>query len=201
VLISGGGRSLQNLIDRSRDGRLKARVVKVISSRSDAYGLVRAREAGMPASVVRRRDHPDAAAFSRAVTAEVDACDPDLIVLAGFMCFYTLPEAYKGRAINIHPALLPSFGGKGYYGERVHAAVLERGCKVSGCTVHFVDNVYDHGPIIVQRAVPVLEGDDAHALADRVFEQELEAMPEAINLYAEGRLRIEGGRVRILPPR
>jgi folate-dependent phosphoribosylglycinamide formyltransferase PurN len=101
--------------------------------------------------------------------------------------------------MNIHPALLPLFGGRGFYGDRVHAAVLEHGCRISGCTVHFVDNVYDHGPIIVQRAVKVEESDDVHSLAERVFEQELEAYPEAINLFAEGRLRVEGRRVRILP--
>ena len=199
MLISGGGRSLQNLIDRSRAGMLKASVTKVISSLSSAYGLERARQAGIPTAVVRRKDHPDTESFSGAITAELDACAPDAVVLAGFMCFYCVPAAYAGRVMNIHPALLPSFGGKGFYGERVHEAVLRHGCKVSGCTVHFVDNVYDHGPIVVQKVVRVLEDDDAHSLADRVFQQELEALPEAINLMTEGRLRIEDGRVRILP--
>ena len=199
VLISGGGRTLQNLIDRSRAGTLKARVVKVISSLRSAYGLERARNAGIPTAVVRRRDFTDTASFSAAITAELQECSADAVVLGGFMCFYEIPQCYAGRVMNIHPALLPSFGGKGYYGERVHNAVLQRGCKVSGCTVHLVDNVYDHGPIVVQKTVPVLEGDDAHALSDRVFAQELEAMPEAINLMAEGRLELDGDRVRILP--
>ncbi len=201
VLLSGGGRTLQNLIDRERDGSLNATVVKVIGSLSKAYGLARARAAGVPAMVIRRRDFPDTGSFSDAITRELDGCRADLVVLAGFMCFCQIPESYAGRVINVHPALLPSFGGQGFFGERVHTAVLERGCKVSGCTVHFVDNVYDHGPIIVQKAVEVLEGDDPHTLAARVFEKELEAMPEAVNLFAEGRLNVEGLRVRILPPR
>ena len=200
VLISGSGRTLQNFLDLSRTGALKARVVRVISSRADAYGLVRARKAGVPTAIVRRKDHPDWDAFSRAVTAELDQARPDLVALAGFMCYYTVPPHYESRIMNIHPALLPSFGGEGFYGERVHEAVLACGCKVSGCSAHFVNNVYDAGPIIVQKAVPVLEGDDVHSLADRVFLKELEAYPEAINLFVEGRLRVEGRRVRILPP-
>ena len=199
VLLSGSGRTLQNFLDRSADGTLKARVVKVISSRSDAYGLVRADSAGVPTAIVRRKSFPDTQSFSSAITAEVDACEADLVALAGFMCFYQLPERYANRVMNIHPALLPSFGGRGFYGERVHDAVLAHGCKVSGCTVHFVDNVYDHGPIIIQKAVDVAEGDDAHSLAGRVFEQELAAYPEAINLFAEGRLSVDGQIVRIRP--
>lgn len=198
VLLSGSGRTLQNFLDCSAAGALKAEVVKVISSRGDAYGLVRAEKAGVPTAVVRRKDFPDTESFSDAVTAQIDACEADLVALAGFMCFYLVPGRYINRVMNIHPALLPSFGGRGFYGERVHEAVLEHGCKVSGCTVHFVDNVYDHGPIIVQKAVRVEEGDDAHSLAARVFEKELEAYPEAVNLFADGRLKLEGGVVRVL---
>ncbi len=199
VLLSGSGRTLQNFIDRSAAGTLKARVVKVISSRRDAYGLVRAEKAGIPTVIVRRRDLPSMEAFSQAITRELDDCQPDLVALAGFMCLYKVPDRYANRIMNIHPALLPSFGGKGFYGERVHEAVLGHGCKVTGCTVHFVDNVYDHGPIILQRTVGVAEDDDAHSLAQRVFEQELEAYPMAVNLYSEGRVMVEGRRVRILP--
>jgi len=199
VLLSGSGRTLQNFLDLSADGALRAKVVKVVSSLSAAYGLTRAKEAGVPTAVVRRKDYPDTESFSRAITAELDSCKPDLVALAGFMCFYQIPEHYIGRVMNIHPALLPSFGGVGFYGEIVHRSVIEYGCKVSGCTVHFADNVYDRGPIIVQKTVPVQEGDDEHTLADRVFQKELEAYPEAINLFAAGRLRIEGKRVRILP--
>ena len=199
VLLSGSGRTLQNFLDRSANGTLKATVVKVISSRPDAYGLVRAEKAGVATSVVRRRDFRDTESFSDAVTAQIDACEPDLVALAGFMCFYLVPERYLGRVMNIHPALLPLFGGRGFYGERVHEAVLRHGCKVSGCTVHFVDNIYDHGAIIIQKAVRVEEGDDAHTLAARVFERELEAYPEAVNLFADGRLKVEGGIVKVLP--
>jgi formyltetrahydrofolate-dependent phosphoribosylglycinamide formyltransferase len=199
VLLSGSGRTLQNFLDRARAGILKAKVVKVISSRPDAYGLERARTAGAPTAVVRRREFADEESFSRALTEQIDDCGPDLVALAGFLCYYRVPPHYANRIMNIHPALLPLFGGRGFYGDRVHAAVLEHGCRISGCTVHFVDNVYDHGPIIVQRAVKVEESDDVHSLAERVFEQELEAYPEAINLFAEGRLRVEGRRVRILP--
>jgi formyltetrahydrofolate-dependent phosphoribosylglycinamide formyltransferase len=200
VLISGGGRTLQNFLDLSEAGSLKADVVKVISSRSGAYGLERARKRGVPAAVVSRREFDSTEEFSRAVTAELSAEDVELIAMAGFLSLYRIPGHYMGRVMNIHPALLPSFGGKGLYGDRVHRAVLDYGCKVTGCTVHFADNVYDHGPIIVQRAVPVEEGDDAHTLADRVFEKEKEAYPEAINLFAAGRLSIVERRVEVAAP-
>jgi formyltetrahydrofolate-dependent phosphoribosylglycinamide formyltransferase len=200
VLLSGSGRTLQNFIDLSQAGLLKARVVKVISSRRDAYGAERARQHGIPTAIVRPRDFGGIEPFSDAITAELMAANVELVALAGFLSFYRIPECFAGRVMNIHPALLPSFGGTGFYGERVHQAVLDYGCKVSGCTVHFADNAYDHGPVIVQKTVPVEEEDDAHSLADRVFEKEKEAYPEAINLFAEGRLRIEGRRVRLMPP-
>jgi len=199
VLISGSGRTLQNFLDLEAAGRLKAHVVKVVSSRPDAYGLERARRHGVPAVTVSRRDYDSVDEFSNAVTDELMAEEVELVAMAGFLSLYRIPQAYAGRVMNIHPALLPSFGGKGFYGDRVHQAVLDCGCKVSGCTVHFATNEYDRGPIIVQKTVPVLEDDDAHSLADRVFQMETAAYPEAINLFAEGRLRIEGRRVRILP--
>jgi formyltetrahydrofolate-dependent phosphoribosylglycinamide formyltransferase len=199
VLLSGSGRTLQNFIDRIAAGTLQARLVGVLSSLKSAYGLVRAREAGIPTAVVRRRDFPDQDAFSDEVWRAVRAWDPRLVTLAGWMCYVRIPPEFEGRVMNIHPALLPSFGGKGMYGHHVHEAVLERGCKVSGCTVHFVDNLYDHGPIAVQRPVPVAEGDDPDTLAARVFAEECEAYPHAINLFAQRRLRIEDQRVRVLP--
>jgi phosphoribosylglycinamide formyltransferase-1 len=199
VLISGGGRTLQNFLDLSAAGRLRARVVKVISTRPDAYGLERARAAGVPAVTIRRTDFETVGEFSEAVTAELQAEGVELVAMAGFLSFYRIPDAYAGRVMNIHPALLPSFGGKGFYGDRVHQAVLDYGCKVSGCTVHFASNRYDKGPVILQKTVPVLDDDDVHTLADRVFAMEAQAYPEAIDLFAEGRLRIEGRRVRILP--
>ncbi|MFO8006735.1 MAG: phosphoribosylglycinamide formyltransferase [Candidatus Brocadiia bacterium] len=199
VLLSGGGRTLQNFLDLAEAGELNAQVVKVISSRGDAYGLERARAHGVPAVTVSRRAHDSTESFSEAITAELDEADVDLVAMAGFLSLYHMPQHYIGRVMNIHPALLPAFGGQGFYGERVHRAVLDYGCKVTGCTVHFADNQYDHGPIIVQKAVPVEEGDDPHTLAARVFEKEKQAYPEAINLYAGGRLVVEDRRVRVKP--
>ena len=199
VLISGSGRTLENFIELAGAGRLKARVVKVVSSRPDAYGLERARLHRVPAAIVSRRQFDSTEEFSDAITAELRAERVELVAMAGFLSLYRYPPEYADRVMNIHPALLPSFGGKGFYGERVHQAVLDCGCKVSGCTVHFASNEYDKGPIIVQKTVPVLEDDDVHTLADRVFAMETVAYPEAINLFAEGRLRVEGLRVRVLP--
>jgi len=198
VLISGSGRSLQNLIDRIAAKRLDAKVSVVVSSRADAYGLERARNHNIPAAVVSSRRHRSFEALSAAIAAELDKYPVDLVVMAGFMCLFRLPEKFIGRAMNIHPALIPAFCGKGFYGHHVYEAVLKYGTKVSGCTVHFADNEYDHGPVILQRTVPVLDDDTPDTLAARVFEQELEAYPEAIQLFAEGRLKIEGRRVRTL---
>ena len=199
VLLSGSGTTLQNMIDRIEDGRLRARVRLVASSRSDAFGLERAKRHGIPYVVRRSRDYPDFDALSEAVWRDMEAHSVDLICLAGFMCLLSVPDRWVGRIINIHPALIPAFCGKGMYGHRVHEAVLEQGCKVSGCTVHFADRQYDHGPIILQRTVPVLEDDTPDTLADRVGEAEREAYPEAVRLFGEGRLHIEGRRVRVTP--
>jgi formyltetrahydrofolate-dependent phosphoribosylglycinamide formyltransferase len=197
VLLSGGGTTLQNLLDRSGDGRLPADVVLVVSNRGDAYGLQRAQRAGIPTAVVERRDHGSLEEFSSRIFQLCREHSADLVCLAGFLQLLTIPDDFQGRVLNLHPALIPAFCGKGFYGHRVHEAALEYGVKVSGCTVHFADNVYDHGPIVLQRMVPVLDDDTAETLAARVFEQECEAYPEAIRLFAEGRLRIEGRRVRI----
>ena len=142
---------------------------------------------------------PDTETYSARIVELLDAAKVDLVVQAGFLSFWRIPPEYEGRVMNIHPALLPSFGGSGIYGRRVHESVLAAGLKVSGCTVHFVDNEYDRGPIIVQKCVAVLEGDTSDTLAARVFEQECIAYPEAINLFAAGRLKITGGTVHILP--
>ncbi|MFN3485699.1 MAG: phosphoribosylglycinamide formyltransferase [Planctomycetota bacterium] len=184
VLISGGGRTLQNLIDRIRDGSLCARIEVVVSSAPDAPGLERARRHGLPAEVVSRRDYPDPRRFSRAVTEVLERYPIDLVILAGFVHLYLFPPKWAGRVLNIHPALLPRFGGKGFYGRRVHEAVLRSGARESGCTVHFADEQYDHGPIILQKTVPVLPGDTPDTLAERVFQAECEAYPEAIRRVA-----------------
>ena len=198
VLVSGSGTTLQNLIDEIAAGRLDAEVRVVVGSRAGLKGLDRAAAAGIPRFVVDRREFDDTAAFSKRVFGLCDEAGADLVCLAGWLCLLDVPLAYLGRAINIHPALLPSFGGKGMYGARVHRAVLEHGCKVSGCTVHFVDNTYDTGPIILQRTCPVAEGDTLETLAQRVFAEEQIAYPEAVRLFQQGRLRIEGRRVRVL---
>jgi folate-dependent phosphoribosylglycinamide formyltransferase PurN len=162
-------------------------------------------EAGAAAAARKYRDSDSKSApstahdMSRALAAELDQWPVDLIAMAGFMCLFRMPDKFIGRAMNIHPALIPAFCGKGMYGRLVHEKVIESGCKITGCTVHFADNEYDHGPIILQKRVPVLDDDTPDSLADRVFQQECEAYPEAIQLFAEDRLRIEGRRVRILP--
>jgi phosphoribosylglycinamide formyltransferase 1 len=195
VLLSGSGTTLQNLLDRIADGRLSAEVVLVVSSKADAYGLERARRAGIPSMVVGREKAVPLEAFSERIFAACRAARVDLVCLGGYLQLIRVPDDFLGRVMNIHPALIPAFCGKGYYGHRVHEAVLAYGAKVSGCTVHFADNEYDHGSIILQRAVPVLDDDTPQTLAARVFEQECEAYPQAIRLFAEGRLRIEGRRV------
>jgi formyltetrahydrofolate-dependent phosphoribosylglycinamide formyltransferase len=201
VLLSGSGKTLQNLIDKIGDKTLNAKIQIVISSSPDAYGLKRAKKNNIPATVVKYSDYNSAEVFSYAIIKEIEKYPIDLIILAGFMHLFKVPDKYSGKVMNIHPGLIPSFCGKGYYGHHVHEAVIESGVKVSGCTVHFVDNEYDNGPIIIQRTVHVHEGDTADTLAQRVFKEECLAYPDAINLFAEGRLKIEGSRVRILNPK
>ena len=194
VLISGGGRTLLNLHQRIVDGSLRAVITAVVSSRSGAAGVARSRDAGLTTVVVeRRRLAPDA--FQREVTQAIAGVD--LVCMAGFLSLWRIPDEFYGKVINIHPALLPEFGGAGMYGRRVHQAVLAAGKKVSGCTVHFCDNLYDHGPIILQRTVPVLADDTPDTLAARVFEQECVAYPEAVQLFVDGRISLDAGTVRI----
>ena len=196
VLISGSGRTLQNFIDLEAAGQLPITIEVVISSRPEVKGVRRAQRASIPVQVITRKDHPGDG-FSAAVTAALDEVRPDLVCLAGYMAFWEIPWRYHGKVMNIHPALLPRFGGKGFYGHHVHEAVLAAGCKVSGVTVHFADNQYDHGPIILQRTVPVYDTDTPDTLADRVFEQELIAYPQAIRLFAENRLALDGQIVKL----
>ena len=195
VLVSGGGRSLENLAEVIGRGELDAEIALVLSNRTDAYALQRAERLGLEAVVVPHREHADADAFSAAVFAEIEARRCDLVVLAGFLRLLLLPSDWVGRVLNIHPALLPAFGGKGYWGDRVHRAVLERGVQFTGCTVHYVTNEYDAGPIVLQRCVAVRPDDTVERLAARVFEQEQLALPEAIRLHLSGAVRLEGGRV------
>jgi formyltetrahydrofolate-dependent phosphoribosylglycinamide formyltransferase len=197
VLLSGSGTSLENLCRHIDAGETPGQVVVVISSRPDAFGLERARRRGIPAFAVPRRAHPEVAAFNDALHEILDRFDPDLVALLGFLSPFETRGRWDGRAINVHPALIPAFCGKGWYGRRVHEGVLEAGVKVTGATVHFVDAKYDHGPIILQEAVPVLEDDTPETLAERVQAAERRLVPLAVKLFAESRLTIEGRRVRI----
>ena len=199
VLISGGGTTLRNLIQRIEAGSLDAEILLVVASTAKAGGLRFAEGAGIPRAVVRRKDFPSQDAFSGDVFDRCRQAGVDLVVMGGFLKQLTIPEDFANRVINIHPALIPSFCGDGMYGHFVHEAVLDYGAKVSGCTVHFADNEYDHGPVILQKAVPVLDDDTPETLAARVFEAECQAYPEALNLIAAGRVRVEGRRVRIAP--
>jgi phosphoribosylglycinamide formyltransferase 1 len=196
VLVSGSGTTLQNLLDVIAAGELDAEVSVVIGSKPGLKGLERAAAAKVMNFVVDRSGYGDVAEFSKVVFGLIDDAGVDLVCCAGWLCLIDIPERYRGRILNIHPALLPSFGGKGMYGRRVHRAVIDHGCKVSGCTVHFVDATYDTGPIVLQRVCPVLDDDTPETLSARVFEEEKVAYPEAIRLYHEGRLVIDGRRVR-----
>ncbi len=199
VLVSGGGTTLQNFLERIDEGTLNARVACVISSSADAYALERAAKYKIPAEALMRSDYGSVEEFSDAIFKILDSHEVELVTLAGFLKLIRIPPAYMGYVMNIHPALVPAFCGDKMYGMKVHEAVVERGVKVSGCTVHFADNVYDNGPIIVQKPVPVYDSDSPEDVQRRVFEEEKEAYSEAINLFAAGRLRIDGRRVIVLP--
>lgn len=197
MLISGTGRTLKNVLARSKAGTLSTQVVVVIASTPSAGGLQYAKEAGVPMAVYQTKEFASPEEYSRAVFDRCREAKAELVVLAGFLKRLVVPGDFANRVVNIHPALVPSFCGKGFYGHHVHEAVLNYGAKLSGCTVHFVDNEYDHGPVILQKAVPVLDNDTPDTLAARVFEAETEIYPDAIQLIAEGRVTIEGRRVRV----
>jgi len=198
VLLSGGGTTLQNLIDVIAAGQLNAQIKLVVGSRPNLGGLKRAADAKIMNFVVDRRQFEDCARFSKQVFSLCQDAEVDLVCLAGWLCLLDVPPEFANQTMNIHPALLPSFGGKGMYGQHVHEAVLAHGCKVSGCSVHFVDGTYDNGPIILQRTCTVEETDTPQSLAARVFAEEKLAYPEAIRLFEKRRLRIEGRHVHVL---
>ena len=201
VLVSGGGTNLQAILDAMDQGRItNAEVAAVISNNPGAYALERARNHGIPAECISPKDFPDRASFNEALVAKVDSYDLDLVVLAGFLV--KIPEAmiakYRNKIINIHPSLIPSFCGKGYYGLKVHEGVLARGVKVTGATVHFVDEGTDTGPIICQKAVCVKQDDTPKVLQQRVMEEaEWQLLPQAIDWIANGRVQIQDGKVFI----
>ncbi len=202
VLVSGGGTNLQAIIDGIESGIIEdTRIVKVISNKKDAYALERAKKAGIDTGVISRKDYDTKEAFEDALLRGASEVKPDLIVLAGFLV--VLPEAlvenFENRIINIHPSLIPSFCGKGFYGLKVHEEALKRGVKLTGATVHFVDKGCDSGPIILQKAVEVLESDTPEILQKRVMEQaEWKIMPEAINLIAKGKISVNDGHVSVV---
>lgn len=199
VLASGRGTDLQSLIDAQESGRLGAQIVVVISNVEDAYTLERAKKHSIPAVCI-----PHKGKTREEHETEIIRClkehGVELVVLAGYIRMLTslIVNEFRNRMLNIHPALLPSFGGEGWYGEKVHQGVLEAGCKVSGCTVHFVTEGVDRGPIILQKAVEVRENDRPETLAARILVEEHGLLPEAVRLFAEGKLKVEGKRVRIL---
>jgi len=197
VCVSGGGSTLQNLIDLIRAKKLRAEIVQVVASKPRIGAIPRADGAGIPLALANR-SAKSLSEFSRSVFDPIRQRKADLVILGGFLSLVEIPNEYHGRVINVHPSLIPAFSGKGFHGKTVHKAAIETGVKFSGCTVHFADAAYDTGPIILQKTVPVLDGDTPEILAARVFEAECKALPEAITLYAEGRLKIEGRRVRIL---
>ncbi|MBI1335528.1 MAG: phosphoribosylglycinamide formyltransferase [Phycisphaera sp.] len=197
VLVTGGGRSMVNIAGHIERGRLDAGIVTVISSRPGVGAIERAGELQLPTHVVPRKRYPDTQCFSSAIWEIIRDSDANLVCLAGFMSLLDIPDDFAHRVVNIHPALLPAFGGPGMYGHHVHEAVLASGCKITGCTVHYCDQTYDTGPIIVQRPCEVREDDTPDTLAARVFEQECVAYPQALQLIAQGRVRFEGRRVRI----
>lgn len=195
VCVSGGGTNLQAIIDALKSGKIRdAKIVRVVSNNRNAYALTRAENAGIEGVCVSPRDFENREKFNEALLSCLREAEPDLIVLAGFMVAVPacVIDAYRGKIINIHPALIPAFCGKGYYGLHVHEKVLERGAKVTGATVHFVDEDLDHGPILLQKAVEVREGDTPQALQRRVMEEaEWLLLPEAISLIAQGRVSID----------
>lgn len=186
VLISGGGTTLENLVVRIGDGRLRGVEIRVVvSTRSAVRGVEVVRRAALPLRIIRRRDFEDGESFSQAVTRALDEAHVGLVVMAGFLCYWHIPAHYQGRVLNIHPALLPRFGGRGMYGLHVQRAVLEAGESESGCTVHLANEQYDRGPIVAQARVPVRSDDTPEALAERVGEQERELYPAVIQRIAD----------------
>lgn len=184
ILLSGSGRTLENFFDHIDAGKLNIDIVAVVSSRKEARGIDIASDHGVPCEVFPRRKYGSISLHNDALNQWLASFQPEMIVLAGYLCFYMIPTDFKGPVVNIHPALLPKFGGKGYYGDKVHQAVLDAGEALSGCTVHLVDGQYDTGRILDQQTVPVLPGDDAHSLAERVFQAECELYPKVLERLA-----------------
>ena len=197
VLISGGGTTLVNFLQKIELGELNAEIPLVIANKTDCGGIQKAEAAGLRCDVVLRSEFSSTDDFSKDIFDRCRDANVDLVTLAGFLSFISIPDDFESRVMNIHPSLIPAFSGSGFYGHHVHEAVVERGVKISGCTVHFADNEYDHGPVILQKSVDIIASDTSDDVAAKVFKQECKAYPEAIRLFAAGKLRIEGRRVFI----
>lgn len=202
VLVSGGGTNLQALIDAQNSGDIiGGKIGLVISSRADAFALQRAEKAHIPTAILIRKNYSDGAEYDNALLSVLSEYQIDLIVLAGFMTIISenIIRHYPNMIINVHPALIPAFCGEGFYGLRVHQAALDKGVKVTGATVHFVNEVCDGGPIILQKAVDILDGDTPEILQRRVMEQaEWKLLPQAVSLFCQGKLKVENNRVTLL---
>lgn len=200
VLVSGGGSTMQAIIDAIESGYLPAEIAICISSRREVAAPERARKHNIPVAIIRPRDYADAAAYDEAMCKQLLEVEPDLIILAGYLSILGAQTMshFAGRVMNIHPSLLPAFGGKGFYGRYVHEKVLDYGCKVTGVTVMFVDNHIDTGPIILQQPVLVDDSDDVQTLTNKVSKIEKELYPKAIKLFAEGRLVVDGRRIKVI---
>lgn len=201
ILFSGGGRTLLNLAQAIERGDLRAEIAVALCNVPDATGIQRARSMGIRTEVVAHRDFEDPRAFSAALAERLGAHGVGTVAMAGFLRLWHLPSSYSGHVLNIHPSLLPAFGGKGFYGDRVHRAVWEAGVRYTGCTVHYASEEYDRGPILHQRLVELHADDTPATIAAKVFEQECLAYPEALGWHLDGRVRIEGRRAIVLPPR
>lgn len=200
VMASGGGTDFQSLIDAVQSGQINAEICCLVAGKPDIYAIERAKAAGIPVEVVQKKSFDTVEAFDEAILAVLKAHAADFVVLAGYLSIIGKKtiSAYRNKIINIHPSLIPSFCGMGMYGGKVHEAVIEYGAKFSGATVHFVDEEADTGPIIMQQVVPVMEGDTPEKLAARVLETEHRILPEAVALMADGKLLVEGRRVKVL---
>lgn len=199
ILISGGGTTFLNLHHTIHAGKLNASIACVISSTRKAAGVEKARELGYPTFILSRKKFSEDQAYSKAISACLFEHEVELVVLAGFLKKYIPQSPYENRCINIHPSLIPAFCGHGFYGMRVHQAVWERSCKISGCTVHLVNANYDEGPIIVQKAVTISDRDSPETIQKKVFELECQALPEAIGYFVQDRITFENGRSIIHP--
>lgn len=199
VMVSGGGTNFQSILDACADGRIGARVVGVVASKPGVYALERAKNAGVPGVVISPKDYESQLSHDEAVIKAIEGFGGQAVVLAGYMSILGSALVSRFPIVNIHPALIPSFCGKGYYGRHVHAAVLEYGAKVSGATVHFVDEGTDTGPIIMQKCVDVLDDDTPETLAARILEVEHEILVKSVALLCAGRLKLCGRRVRVNP--